>query len=179
MRFIALFLCMIFASKAYAASTCEMSSIAGCTNTNQLVWAKSFEPALRSFLDKKKVAWLGQRQDVAEAVQEVLSGAPDDVVKVMNGLLRFSAVRHQSATERGAIFISTDGKIEAIGVLHFNCEHRCEKTYSLSTLLKHKDARLASLVQAWGDEQMKINKERGLEENLTAIGHFEVLTRKH
>lgn len=177
MRFTAIVLYMLFASAAHAAPVCGMSSIGDCGNTNQLVWAESFKPALRSFLDRKTVSWLGQKQDIEAVVEEVLGGAPDNVATVAEGLLRFSAVRHQSATERGAIFISSEGKIEAVGVLHFNCAKRCEKTYSLSILLASENARLVSLVRAWGDEQMQQNAQSGFEDDLTKIDRVEVLTR--
>lgn len=104
MRFLALSLYLFTASVASAAQSCEMSSIGACANTNALVWAKSFKPALLTFLDKRKVAWLGERQAVARVTQEVLGGAPDDVAKVADGVLRFSAVRAQSALERGGDF---------------------------------------------------------------------------
>lgn len=181
MRLFVLFFCAITASAsaAYAAQPCALSSIAGCANTNELVWAKSFKPALHAFLDKKKVKWLGQRQDVADVVVEVLGGVPDHVVKVGDGMLRFSAVRPQSALERGAIFITETGAISAIGVLHFNCAKQCEKTYTLTVIADKKDALLGALVQKWGDEQMQLNKQNGLESELTSIGRVELLANKH
>ncbi|OJF92560.1 hypothetical protein [Pararhizobium antarcticum] len=177
MRFLAIFPSVFFASTTYAAA-CEMSSIKDCGNTNALVWAQSFQPALRGFLNKKKVGWLGQKQDVADVVTEVLGGVPDDVANVTEGLLRFSAVRPQSATERGSVFISTDGKIQAIGVLHFNCAKQCEKTYSLSIMVASDDAKLVKLAEAWGEEQMQLNKQSGFDDTLTVLSHLEVLVQK-
>lgn len=179
MRFLALSLYLFTASVASAAQSCEMSSIGACANTNALVWAKSFKPALLAFLDKRKVAWLGERQAVARVTQEVLGGAPDDVAKVADGVLRFSAVRAQSALERGAIFITDTGTIKAIGVLHFNCATTCEKSYSLSIITPLEDEKSAALVRAWGDEQMTLNKKNGLESDLTTIAHVEVLQNRN
>lgn len=178
MRFLALSLYLATASVAFAAAPCEMASIGGCANTNDLVWAKSFKPALHRFLDKKAVAWLGKRQDIATVVQDVLGGVPDDVVTLKDGMFRFSAVRQHSALERGAIFITDKGTIAAIGVLHFNCGKQCEKSYSLSVVADKNDARLGALVRAWGDEQMRLNKENGLESDLTTITHVEAVANK-
>ncbi|CAN7689435.1 hypothetical protein LJR030_003182 [Rhizobium sp. LjRoot30] len=178
MRFLAVLTYLLLAPIANAAAVCEISSILGCSNTNELLWAKSFEPALRGFLDKRKVSWLGQKQGISDAVEEVLGGAPDDAKEVAPGIFRFSAVRPHSATERGAIFISKEGDIEAIGVLHFNCAKQCDKTYSLSMVVKKEDDALTSLVQAWGKEQMHLNEQNGLEDGLTSIGRVELLTIK-
>jgi len=179
MRLAAVFMQMLMVSSAYASSPCEMSSIGGCASANDLIWAKSFRPALDGFVGGRKVSWLGQREDIADVVQEVLSGPPDDVVNVQDGMRRFSAVRPQSATERGAIFISDDGTIRAVGVLHFNCMKRCERSYSLSIVLPNDDHELASMVRAWGDEQTTKNAQSGFEKNLTSIGRVEVLIVKH
>ncbi len=178
MRFLALSLYLLTASVASAAPSCEMSSIGACADTNALVWAKSFKPALLKFVDKKKVAWLGQKQTIASVTEEVLGGAPDEVAKVADGILRFSAVRAQSALERGAIFITDKGTIKAIGVLHFNCTTKCEKSYSLSIITPLGDEQSAALVRAWGDEQMTLNKENGLESDLTTIAHVDVLKNR-
>lgn len=178
MRLLALFFYIATASATYAAQPCELTTIAGCANTNALVWAKSFKPALLKFLDKEKVSWLGERQDMAEAVLDVIGGVPDDVVTVEDGMLRFSAVRPHSALERGAIFITGKGAIRAVGVLHFNCAKQCEKTYTLAVIADKEDAKLGALVRAWGDEQMQLNKENGFESNLTSIDRVEALASK-
>ena len=179
MRLAAIFMQMLVVSTAYASPPCEMSSIGSCANANDLIWAKSFRPALDGFVGGRKVSWLGHREDIADVVQDVLSGPPDDVMNMEDGMRRFSAVRPHSATERGAIFISDDGTIRAVGVLHFNCVKRCEPSYSLSIILANDDRQLASMVRAWGDEQTTQNAQSGFEKNLTSIGRVEVLIVKH
>lgn len=174
---VAMFASVLTASTAAAAGgSCELASIDSCANTNQLVWSKSFQPALGAFLGKRTVRWLGEKADIGEVVAEVLGGPPDDAVKVSGGLIRFSAVRPQSATERGAVFIAADGTIRAAGVLHFNCTRQCDKTYSLTMLMATEDKALMQLVLAWGVEQMQLNERAGFEKELTAIGRVEVLT---
>lgn len=161
---------------AAAGTPCELASIRSCADTNQLVWSKSFQPALETFLGKRAVTWLGEKAEIAEVVSEVLGGPPDAPVEVKGGLIRFSAVRPQSATERGAVFIAADGAIKAAGVLHFNCAQRCDKTYSLTMLMTAEDKALMQLVLAWGVEQMQLNEENGLGKDLVTIGRVEVLT---
>lgn len=175
---VAIFASVLTASTAAATAggSCELASIDSCSNTNQLVWSKSFQPALEAFLGKRTVRWLGEKTDVSEVVAEVLGGPPDDAVEVPGGLIRFSAVRPQSATERGAVFIAADGTINAAGVLHFNCARQCDKTYSLTMLMATEDKALMQLVLAWGVEQMQLNERTGFEKELTTIGRVEVLT---
>jgi hypothetical protein len=164
------------AAAAAAGTPCQLSSIRACADTNQLVWSKSFQPALDAFLGKRAVTWLGEKAEVADVVAEVLAGPPDAPVEVTEGLVRFSAVRPQSATERGAVFVAEDGTIKAAGVLHFNCAQRCDKTYSLTMLMTAEDKALMQLVLAWGTEQMQLNQESGLDKDLVTIGRVEVLT---
>lgn len=173
-----IFACMLTATAVDAAEQCGLKSVGACTDTNRLVWSESFEPALKAFLGKRRVGWFGRQARIADVVREVLSGPPDEPVKVADGLYRFSAVRPHSATERGAIFIAEDGTIKAAGVLHFNCGKQCAKTYSLSILLPREDKALAQLVQAWGTEQMKRNEQNGWND-ITTIGRVEVLTPDH
>ena len=161
-----------------AASTCAMDSIAHCATASDLIWAPSFEPALRGFAGDRQVGWLGRQNPLADVVLEVLGGAPDEVVPVADDLLRFSAVRHQSALERGAILIARDGLIAAIGVLHFNCATGCDRSYSLAILMAREDAGLAAQVRDWGEAQMALNRQSGLEDDLAVIGRVEILTRQ-
>lgn len=177
-RCVAILAGLLAAPMAQAEPRCDMAAIAHCANASQLLRAPGFEEALGRVLDGRQVTWLGRQRSVGDVVREVLGGAPDDAAQVAHGLLRFLAVRAGSATERGAIFVSGDGTIAAIGVLHFNCAKRCDKTYSLSILVNHDDARPVALVRAWGAEQMALNRERGFEEDLAVIARVEVLTRQ-
>lgn len=164
------------AAASTASASCGLTSIGSCSDTNDLVWSKSFQPALKAFLGKRSVTWLGEKADIADVVSEVLGGPPDAPVTVDGGLVRFTAVRPQSATERGAVFIAPDGSIKAAGVLHFNCAQQCDKAYSLTMLMTSEEKPLMQLVLAWGVEQMKLNEENGLDKDLTTIGRVEVLT---
>jgi hypothetical protein len=167
------------ATAAAAGTPCALASVRSCADTNQLVWSTSFQPALQTFLGNRAVSWLGQKAEIADVVSEVLGGPPDAPVEVAEGLIRFSAVRPQSATERGAVFIAADGTIKAAGVLHFNCAQRCDKSYSLTMLMTSEDKALMRLVLAWGIEQMQSNEANGLDKDLTTIGRVEVLTPGH
>jgi len=164
------------AAASAAGASCELTSISACSDTNELAWSTSFQPALKAFLGKRTVSWLGEEADIADVVAEVLGGPPDAPAEVKGGLIRFSAVRPQSATERGAVFVSPDGAIKAAGVLHFNCAQQCDKAYSLTMLMTSEDKALMQLVLAWGTEQMQLNEESGFEKDLTTIGRVEVLT---
>jgi hypothetical protein len=173
---VAVFAGLVMATAANAAAaSCELASIGACADANELVWSKSFHPALEQFLGKREVGWLGQKAEIADVVSEVLGGPPDAARQVPGGLTRFSASRPQSATERGAVFIAADGTIKAAGVLHFNCKRQCDKAYSLSILVAREDKALMQLVLAWGIEQMKLNEENGWDD-LKTIGRVEVLT---
>ena len=46
---------------AAAGTPCDLASIRSCADTNQLVWSKSFQPALETFLGKRAVTWLGEK----------------------------------------------------------------------------------------------------------------------
>lgn len=166
----------LVASTALAAGEpCELGSVKACQNTNQLVWSKTFKPALDRFLGKRKVGWLGPKKDIGWAVDEVLGGPPDDVVKVGEHMLRFSAVRFQSAEERGSVFISDTGDIMAVGALHFDCAKGCDKAYTLTMVLPGKDKALEKQVRAWGDEQMKLNADGQYQPAITKIAKVEVM----
>lgn len=178
MRVLSAILASFLAATAASAAgaSCELTSIRSCSDANDLVWSKSFQPALQAFLGKRAVTWLGEKAEIADVVAEVLGGPPDEPAAVAGGLTRFSAVRPQSATERGAVFIAADGTIKAAGVLHFNCAQQCDKAYSLTMLMTSEDKALMQLVLAWGVEQMQLNEENGLDKDLTTIGRVEVLT---
>lgn len=167
---------MTAATASTASASCGLASLGSCSDTNDLVWSESFQPALKAFLGKRNVTWLGEKADIADVVSEVLGGPPDAPVTVDGGLVRFTAVRPQSATERGAVFIAPDGSIKAAGVLHFNCAKKCDKAYSLTMLMTSEEKPLMQLVLAWGVEQMQLNEENGFDKNLTTIGRVEVLT---
>lgn len=168
---------LLTATTSLAAGDCALKAVSNCATMNDLVWAKDFKPAVQRFAGKRKVAWLGEKDSVSSVLLEVLGGAPDDSVVLKNGLHRLSASRSQSAMERGAVFVTADGRIKAAGVLHFNCGRECEKTYSLAILLEKPDPELAALVRGWGEEQMKANRDNGMDADSTTIAHEQVLTR--
>lgn len=170
------FLVLFTGTAAQAAGAeCGMKTITACSDTNSLVWAKSFQTAIERFAGKKKVRWLGQRMPLHAVVSEVLSAGGDPRVEVAPGLYRFDAFRHHSAIERGAVFIDADGAIKAAGVLHFNCEKSCSRTYHLSVILRTKDSALEKLVRDWGDEEARSNAEQGMEEELSTIAVTDVV----
>lgn len=168
------FLCTTTLASA-AGTECSMKTIKSCENTNSLVWAKSFQSALERFAGTKKVRWLGAKMTLADVVSEVLGGGADDRIEVAPGLYRFNAFRPDSATERGAVFIDASGVIKAAGVLHFNCEKSCSKSYHLAIILKEKDAALEKLVSDWGAAETKKNADDGFGEDLSTISETAVI----
>jgi hypothetical protein len=178
MRFVLTLAFCLMTGGAAAAADCSLKTIGDCGDTNELIWSSDFRPALKAFLGKRKVDWLGQRDKIADVVGEVLGGPPENAVKLEGDLIRFAGSRQHSAVERGVVLIATDGTIKAAGVLHFNCGKGCEESYTLSILLAAPDDRLAGLVKDWGAAEMKANAENGLDGGMAKIGKTEVLTPK-
>ncbi len=179
MRLAIIALSTFLATGAFAAGTeCGMKAITACGNTNNLVWAKSFKPALKRFAGKQKVRWLGPKMSLPDVISEVIGGGGDDMIVVSPGLYRFNAFRPHSATERGAVFISADGAIKAAGVLHFNCEKNCDSKYHLAVILRAPDEVLEKQVRAWGDEETRKNADQGYEADLNAVAQTDVIVVK-
>ena len=132
-----------------SAVQCGIHNLDACQNTNQLVWDDNFDDALRKFVGNQSANWLYEDGTEIGQVIDVLGGPPDDKVELPSGLLRFSACRPHSCDEKGAVFLTPDGTIEVIAILHFNCGNGCSDAYTLTILVHKEDEHFVKHAETW------------------------------
>ncbi|HVM23072.1 MAG TPA: hypothetical protein VM308_07220 [Sphingomicrobium sp.] len=99
---------------------CSIKRLDACETTNQLVWDKGFERALRAFLGSRRTGYLYRGGRLADEAIAVLGGPPNERVEI-DGRYLFTACRAQSCTEKGAAVLSSTGEIDAVGILWYPC----------------------------------------------------------
>lgn len=102
------------------AADCNLAHIHHCSNTNQLVWAEDFEPAVEAFLGVQQAAFLYETAPLAAQMIDVLGGPPEDVTSLPDDDLLFAACRAHSCQEKGAVAISPHGRIRAMAILSYH-----------------------------------------------------------
>ena len=135
---------------AAPASACTPHRPAACVDTNALIIQAGFARALRAYAGPGRASWLYPDGRVADQVIDVLHGPPDAPVVLGPDLVRLSACRAHSCTEKGAAFLTTAGRIQAVAVLDFHCTKRCEDAYTLEVITRDP-ARFTPLARAWGE----------------------------
>ncbi len=123
------------------AQGCTLHTLSECDNTNQLVWDQAFDDALADFIGDRPAGWLYEDGTMLGQVQAVLGGPSNAPVYFSNNLVRFSACRHHSCPEKGAVVLTTDGEIVAVGVIHFDVSRHFTLNPMLTTLTREKGDR--------------------------------------
>lgn len=102
---------------------CSVAQLSGCTDTNRLVWAKDFRPALAHFLGR----YARVRVDYIYAgrllpqIEDVLGGPPDAPRALPDGGMMFTACRPHSCTEKGAVAFDASGRMIVASIVSYRC----------------------------------------------------------
>lgn len=127
---------------ASAATPCGLKSLDTCRNTNALVWAKDFEPALKAFLGNARGSYIGDNRLVSNQVEEALGGPPDAPHQLPSGDWLFTACQPHECGVKGAVVIDKTGTIEAVGLISYDCHHvpfgqsQCERSPELTIFVQ-------------------------------------------
>ena len=132
----------VAAVAAHAAGRCALTRLSACGDTNQLVLSPGFRSAVTRFV--------GRGPEAVDALN-ALGGPPDDPVEVGPGLSRFSACVAHDCPDKGAAFITSDGRLQAIGLLNLNVPlNGGAQTYSLKVIAPPAQAaRFTALATSW------------------------------
>jgi hypothetical protein len=107
---------VLLISPAIAAPQCSIGSLTNCQNTNDLVWATSFQNALEAFLSDQHGAYTLPGTSVANQALIALGGPPDSR-KSVGSLFLFGACVEHDCMEKGAAVLTPDGKLIGVGLL--------------------------------------------------------------
>ena len=156
---IAPFAAMLLAAPAPAVPPCSVAHLAGCTDTNRLVWAKDFRPALARFLGRygrDRIAYLYPGRLLPQ-IEDVLGGPPDAPQRLPDGGILFTACRPHSCTEKGAIAFDADGQIVVVSIVSYRCGTggRCASSPELDHYVRDPagSAVARAAIHAWAQAQ--------------------------
>lgn len=133
-------------------ASCSIDKLAECESTNQLIWDPAFREARQAFIGDRPAGWLYEDGTMLEQVAAVLGGPSKEPVYFSDGLVRFSACRWHSCDEKGAVVLTTEGEIIAIGVIHFDLSRQYTGHRMLTILTRQRDDRFhlaADYLVAW------------------------------
>lgn len=140
----------VLAPTVHSADFCKQS------NTNQLVWNKSFERTIEAFFGSARASLYHEDAEIAEQAMTGLGGPPDKLKLLSEGRVLASACRAESCTEKAAVVVSCPDAVEAVGIIHYTCENSgewqvCPDQPTLSVYLgKGADPSLAPhALKAW------------------------------
>ncbi|GAK34494.1 hypothetical protein AQ1_02393 [alpha proteobacterium Q-1] len=137
------------------AQGCTLHTLSKCDNTNQLIWDQAFDDAMAAFIGDRPAGWLYEDGTMLGQVRAVLGGGADKPVYFSQGLVRFSACRHHSCDEKGAVVLTTEGEIVAVGVIHFDVSREYSGHRMLTILTRKRDDRfqeVADHLVAWHEK---------------------------
>ena len=158
---------------------CSIDNLADCENTNRLIWDPAFREARHAFIGDRPAGWLYKDGTMLDQVSAVLGGPPDEPVNFSDGLVRFSACRGHSCDEKGAVVLTTEGEIVAVGVLHYDISRTRSGHPMLTILTRQRDDRFqlaADHLVAWY-EKVVTDYNNWLKENYGLSGTSDKLRR--
>jgi hypothetical protein len=134
---------------AKAAEHCTLAHPLTCSNTNELVWNKSFQKEVRAFLFAQHGDYAVRGETVSNQALDVLGGPPDSR-KTLDDLVLFGACMFRNCGEKGAALLDLNGRVEAIGMLDAcNSTHKplpnCFLHMTLTTFVREDDHRKAAI----------------------------------
>lgn len=134
-------------------ASCSEDNILGCRLTRDILSKASVREKLHRYTGDKPAGWLYKDGTMAGQAIEVLNGPdPDPPVRFGDNLVRFSACRWHSCDEKGAIVLTANGEIVAVGVLHFDVSRHYTRHPMLTILTRDKGDRFreaADHLVAW------------------------------
>lgn len=157
-------LAFVLALAAHAAAAqppsgaCSLSQPSRCGSTNELVWSRGFEPALRSFAGAARGNYLAANTSLAEQLHLALGGPPDEPRRLADGNWLFTACRAHSCMEKGAIVVDARGAIVAAGLLNFRCgtgRNPCSDNWALDIFVRSETVAAGEAghaIRAWARE---------------------------
>lgn len=139
------------------ARTCGLRRLELCDNTNYLVDRPDFLHALRRFVGRGRF-YDDPRASKYDAAVEALHGPPDPRVQAAPGLLRFGACVSHFCPDKGAVFITSAGEVQALALLNVDPPaqgDRDEDRLTLElTVAPERRAMIEPLARAWAQEQI-------------------------
>ncbi len=102
---------------------CSVARLSGCTDTNRLIWAADFRPALEHFLGRYARARVDYLYvgGLLTQIEDVLGGPPDPPRALPDGGILFTACRSHSCPEKGAVAFDADGRMIVASILSYHC----------------------------------------------------------
>jgi len=109
-------------SLACVATAASAGGLESFTDTNRLVWDKTFDASARRFFGKLRGSYFWKNGLVAEQVMAGLGGPPDTIRKVDGTAFYLaSACRAHSCIEKAAVILSAPDQPAAFAILHYAC----------------------------------------------------------
>lgn len=117
------------------------------TDTNQLVWDKSFKKHTEAFFKNQKGTLLWSNGLLWEQVIAAMGGPPDDIVQVMPTAFLATACRQHFCPEKGAYIVS--GQHELYGVIGYQKAggHSSISDEGFMTVFYQNDASISELLK--------------------------------
>jgi len=144
------------------APECGLAHIEACTATNELVVARDFEPALRRFIGPGRASWFEPDGDMADQVLMTLHGPGFDSVRLDDGLIQFGACMAHICPERGAVFVTPQGRILLVTMLFHNCHAKAcngDERYTLAVFLRENSPALLTRAREWAAGEIEEDGE--------------------
>jgi hypothetical protein len=110
----------VVTTPAQSKDRCALRRLLACGNTNELVWDKTFQQAVRRFFGPLRATYIDRNGLVATQMFTVLGGPPDPPVRIGNRF-RFTSCEAHNCGEKGAVILEPDGQLLAFAILHSNC----------------------------------------------------------
>jgi hypothetical protein len=101
---------------------CGLRHLSACSTTNELVWDRGFDQALRSFGGRARTNMLeAGRGPLSDELRAVLGGPPEESQRLADGSYFFTACRAHECDNKGAVVLSPQGRIVAAAMItaHF------------------------------------------------------------
>jgi hypothetical protein len=146
-----------------APQACMLAKLEACANTNQLVDDPAFGAALKRFFGPARGDYLYPGGLTSDQAREALHGPPNDAKRLAEGSWLFTACRAHSCPEKGAVILTPEGQVLAVGLLNFRCHKTaqgqagCDQGRHLDIFVRRRDLDAARLVQpldAWAKAQV-------------------------
>ena len=100
------------------APKCGLRNLPACSTTNELVWDRGFDQALRSFGGRARTNMLeAGKGPLSDELQAVLGGPAEEPQRLADGSYFFTACRAHECDNKGAVVLSPQGRIVAAAII--------------------------------------------------------------
>jgi hypothetical protein len=97
---------------------CGLRHLSACSTTNELIWDRGFDQALRGFGGRARTNILeAGRGPLSDELRAVLGGPSEEPQRLTDGSYFFTACRAHECDNKGAIVLSPQGRIVAAAMI--------------------------------------------------------------